>query len=130
MDSSYYLNIYHTEKLIVGMCPFKDPKKQREWRRMYYQQHQEEACEYTRRYRQQHLEKVREKDRQFGKQHRKAISTRVKEWRARNPEKDKEHRKRYYQRHREQATFKINRLSSTTSGSKESTEVSWLPCTT
>lgn len=88
------------------MCPFKDPEKRREWRRMYYQQHQEEACEYTRKYRQEHLEKVREKDRQFGKQHRKEISARVKKWKALNPEKAKELAKRYYMQHREQLLLK------------------------
>ena len=86
-----------------------DAEQKRAYARAYYQAHRKEICERISRWRREHLEKRREYERKDRIKHPDKVLAKnrrkVRRWRERNPELNKERQRRYdktyYYKHRE-----------------------------
>lgn len=97
--------------------PYKDPQKQKQYRKEYYNKHREEAIRNSKIYREANLEKVKANSRRYYKENAEVIKQKVKiyrdshkeeilkqkkEWARDNPEKRRAICKRYYEKKKEE----------------------------
>jgi len=67
--------------------PYKDPEKERERRRKYYQENRDKILESVHKYEQENREKKREYQRQWREENLEQARERCRRWAKKNPEK-------------------------------------------